>query len=63
MANALSRLKQLGLYHSQDQEPNGVKFGHTIIETLPNIHLQHINATLQPIPVQNCQADEMADHQ
>ena len=53
MADALSSLKGLGLYHSQAPEPNGVEYGHTVMEALPKVHVQHINATLQPIPVQN----------
>ena len=32
MAVALSRLKRKGLYIAQDLEPDGVKFGHTIME-------------------------------
>ena len=35
---------------------------HTIMEALPKVHVQHINATLQPLSVQSCQTDEMADH-
>ena len=35
LADALSRLKRLGLYTAQDPEPYGREFGHTILEELP----------------------------
>ena len=34
MADALSRLKHLDLYDSQDPEPVGQEFGHIILENL-----------------------------
>ena len=41
MADALSRVKRLGLYDTQDPEPIGQEFGHTIFGTItssPRVH-------------------------
>ena len=62
MADALSRLKRKGLYIAQDPEPEGVEFGHTIMENLPKVHVNHINMTnpaMLPKPVETSQSSDV----
>ena len=57
MADTLSRLKRKGLYEAQDLEPEGVEFGHTILETLPQANINQVHVTdaiMLPVPVQGC---------
>ena len=66
MADALSRLKRKGLYEAQDPEPEGVEFGHTILETLPQANINQVHVTdaiMLPMPVQGFQATDVANHQ
>ena len=49
MADALSRVKRLGLYDTQDPEPNGQEFGHTILEDLPPIKVSQIVTNERPV--------------
>ena len=63
MAEALSRLKQLGLYDTQDPEPNGQEFGHTILEDLPPIKVSQIVTTERPVELLDCENERMANHQ
>ena len=39
MADALNRLKRKGLCEAQEPEPDGVEFGHTILESLPKVNV------------------------
>ena len=48
MAHALSRVKRLGLYDTQDPEPNGQEFGHTILEDLLPIKVSQIVTNERP---------------
>ena len=66
MTDVLSRLKRKGLYIAQDPEPDGVKFGHTVMEYLPKVHVNHINVCNSPtLPksVENCQIGDIASKQ
>lgn len=49
MADALSRLKRLGLYEEVEPEQDDKEFGHTILEELPEVQVNHTHAT-PPIP-------------
>ena len=68
MADALSRLKRLGLYEAQDPEPEGFEFGHSILEQLPSVKVQQVEviqtqSQVEPIPVQNCDLSNIQKHQ
>ena len=63
MADALSRVKRLGLYDNQDPEPNGQEFGHTILEDLPPIKVSQIVTSEKPIELLNCDNERIMQHQ
>ena len=63
MADALSRVKRLGLYTPQDPEPNGREFGQTIIEELPPIKVSEVWAYTKPVTPQNCHTDDIIKQQ
>ena len=54
------------MYEAQDPEPDGVEFGHAILESLPKVNVNQINVTdsvTLHMPVQGCQATDVAEHQ
>ena len=53
MADALSRVKRLGLYTPRDPEPNGSEFGHTILEELPPVKVSQVQGHTKPVAPQN----------
>ena len=63
MADALSRLKHLDLYDSQDPEPVGQEFGHTILENLPPVTISTVKAEHKPIEAKDCDTAEVIQHQ
>ena len=63
MADALSRVKRLGLYTPQDPEPNGREFGHTNLEELPPVKVAQVQAHTKPVAPQNCQTEEILKQQ
>ena len=63
MADALSRVKRLGLYDTQDPEPNGQEFGHTILEDLPPIKVSQIVTNERPVKLLDCENERMMKHQ
>ena len=63
MADALSRLKRLDLYDSQDLEPVGQEFGHTILEQLPPATISTVKAEHKPIEAKDCDTTEVIQHQ
>ena len=63
MADALSRLKRLGLYNPQNPEPEGKEFGHTILEELPPVKISQVQANVKPIEPKDCQLEEIVKQQ
>ena len=63
MADALSRIKRLGLYSPHDPEPDGREFGHTILEELPPVKVAQVKAHARPVAPQNCETEEILKQQ
>ena len=59
MAEALSRLQRLGLYDSQDPEPEGQEFGHTILEDLPATKVCTVQVNNAPIEQKHYDSDDV----
>ena len=51
------------MYTSQDPEPNGRVFGHTILEELPPIKVSQVQAYAKPVHPQNCDSDDILKQQ
>ena len=63
MADALSQLQRLGLYDSQDPEPEGQEFGHTILEDLPAAKVCAVQVNNAPIEPKHYDSDDVIAHQ
>ena len=63
MADALSHLKHLDLYDSQDPEPVGQEFGNNILENLPPVTISTVKAEYKPIEAKDCDTAEVIQHQ
>ena len=62
MADVLSCLKCLDLYDSQDPEPVGQEFSHTILENLPPVTISTVKAEYKPIEAKDCDTAEIIQH-
>ena len=63
MADALSRLKRLGLYDIQEAEADGHEFGHTILEELPPVTVSQVVTDMKPTVLLNNEIEKIVENQ
>ena len=63
MADALSRLKRLGLYDIQEPEADGHEFGHTILEELPPVTVSQVVTDMKPTVLLNNEIEKIVENQ